>query len=51
MKKQKKMIVRFEYIEPKTEEEKKLQQERVNDAFDILFEETLKYMKSKKKAI
>lgn len=42
MKKKKQIKIRYVYIESKTEAEKKEQQERIDDAFDILFEEVLK---------
>ncbi len=41
MKRKKEIKVTYVYVEPKTEEEKKEQERRINHAFDILFDATL----------
>lgn len=51
MRKIKDIQVKWVYIEPKTPEEKAEQQGRINHAYDILFNETLKYLAEKKKRV
>lgn len=48
MRKQRQFVVEYQYIEPKTPQEKAEQQRRIDEAFDILFEATLRYMKKNK---
>ena len=48
MKRQKDIKILYESIQPKNLKEKKEYQGRIEDAFDVLFEETLKYLKEQK---
>ncbi len=41
------MKVTYTYVEPKTEEERMIQESNVSRAYDILFDETLRRLKEK----
>lgn len=45
------MKVAYRYVEPKTEEEKKDRQEKLDRAYDILFSATLEKLKHKGKKV
>ena len=47
MKKNPEMKVTYTYVEPKTEEERKIQEDNVSKAYDILFDETLRRLNEK----
>lgn len=51
MRSRKKIKIIYEYIEPKTPEEKREQQIRINTAFDILFDHVYKRLSEKGRKI
>lgn len=45
--KPKEITLEYHYVEPKTPQEKLEQQKRIDGIFDVIFEETIKFLKKK----